>query len=325
MKLCVIFIFLSFAINLNSQETVNQFFLQHIKKAPYHVTINVNSLVNYLIIPAKTDKDKLELFFLWIAENISYDTESYTAGNYQPSDAQVTLNNRKAVCQGYSELYKTMCDIVGIKCKVINGYAKGYAYKPGDTFKNTNHAWNAVFLDKWYLLDVTWGSGYVEVKDGVLQFGKKLKMENFVVSPQIFVKRHLSALPMWQLLEHPITMESYLKSTKEEVIINSDTKYFNYNDSIALYESLNEEERKVKEAESKFRFYPIDQEYLAMTYYNYAVFVSTNNKDTESLQKALKYYIKAKKLYFSTQNDNAVKMIEYCDHGIEYVKFYLNR
>ncbi len=62
-------------------------------------------------------------------------------------DAYGALVNGYAVCQGYAEAFKLICDKYKIPCIYISGTANG-----------GNHGWNAVQMDdgKWYLIDITW-------------------------------------------------------------------------------------------------------------------------------------------------------------------------
>lgn len=62
-------------------------------------------------------------------------------------DAYGALVNGYAVCQGYAEAFKLICDLYKIPCVYISGTANG-----------GGHAWNAVQMDdgKWYLIDATW-------------------------------------------------------------------------------------------------------------------------------------------------------------------------
>ena len=308
------------------QNNVNNDLLCHAKNAPYHVTVNINSLAEYLIKPVKTNREKIEVFYYWIAENIAYDTQSYSSNNFSKTDAQTTLNSRKAVCQGYSELFKALCDYAGIKCYTINGYAKGFSYEYGDEFDKTNHAWNVVFIEnKWQLIDATWGSGYVSYKDGRLQFTRQLKMEYFLSPPEKFIEKHLPANPMWQLLDYPVSMSDYIKYGGTPELLKTGNKYFSFTDSIQAFESLPEEDQKVKDAESSYDFYPVDEDLLALYYYNHAVYLSAKYKDHVSLQKSLRYYYKAKAIYQRSNSDNAGQILEYCNQGIEYAEYYLNK
>lgn len=84
----------------------------------------------------------------YLVENVAYgypegvDSQDSTAYN-----AYGALVEGKAVCNGYAQAMKLLCDLSGVECKLITGQADG-----------ENHAWNLVRLDddQWYHVDVTW-------------------------------------------------------------------------------------------------------------------------------------------------------------------------
>src|SRR4029079_3730822 len=139
----------------------------------------VDSLAKKLTASYQTELEKARAIFSWIAQHISYNTGIYNVGRgyrsvkyvYDPADtvssksaieqtAERVLRRRIAVCDGYAKLFKTLCDYAGIQSEVILGYGKCYLEK--DEKFRTNHTWNSVRIDSvWYLLDVTWASGYV--------------------------------------------------------------------------------------------------------------------------------------------------------------------
>lgn len=56
------------------------------------------------------------------------------------------LIEKKAVCNGYAQAMKLLCDLTGVPCQMISGLADG-----------ENHAWNLVELNnEWYHVDATW-------------------------------------------------------------------------------------------------------------------------------------------------------------------------
>ncbi len=63
---------------------------------------------------------------------------------YSPFGALV---DGRAVCEGYAEAFKLLCDYNGIPCVCVSG-----------TGNSENHMWNCVRMDdgKWYAVDVTW-------------------------------------------------------------------------------------------------------------------------------------------------------------------------
>lgn len=64
------------------------------------------------------------------------------------------LLNGSAVCEGYAEAMKLLCDREGIPCITVVGYGGGGAHK-----------WNYVQMDDglWYLLDATWNDQVTDV------------------------------------------------------------------------------------------------------------------------------------------------------------------
>ncbi len=65
------------------------------------------------------------------------------------------LVNKRAVCEGYSRLYKAVLDKLGVECELISGY-----YIDGEAFEP--HMWNYVQDEKgkWYAVDVTMNDGH---------------------------------------------------------------------------------------------------------------------------------------------------------------------
>ncbi|MEZ0369363.1 MAG: hypothetical protein ACAI44_09790, partial [Candidatus Sericytochromatia bacterium] len=60
----------------------------------------------------------------------------------------------------------------------------------------SSHAWNAVQIGgKWYLLDATWGAGYVEN----LKFTRRYTSAYLLTPPEIFSIDHLPEEDKWQL------------------------------------------------------------------------------------------------------------------------------
>lgn len=56
------------------------------------------------------------------------------------------LVEKKAVCNGYAQAMKLLCDLTGVECEMISGTADG-----------ENHAWNLIKIGEgWYHVDTTW-------------------------------------------------------------------------------------------------------------------------------------------------------------------------
>ena len=121
---------------------------------------------------------------------------------------------RKGVCQHYSVLFQRLADMAGLQARTIAGEASGFP--KSILLKDTRHAWNAVRIDgAWYLLDVTWASGYLDQGYGFHYYPPERRQqvyaENFLVDPAIFVKSHYPEDERWQLLAKPMRESEFLR------------------------------------------------------------------------------------------------------------------
>ena len=100
-------------------------------------------------------------------------------------DVEKLLKKRKAVCQGYSNVFSFLCNQSGIRSFVVTGYA----LKKVDSL---GHAWNMVNINKqWYLIDVTGG------------------MRFFLDPPEEFIIHHLPSYRQNTLLQRPLTWQEW--------------------------------------------------------------------------------------------------------------------
>ncbi len=175
---------------------------KHALNTPRAMEKDLKTLVAYLTKPAKNDLEKTRAIWRWITANIAYDTSSMNINIY----ADDTFKDRKGVCAGYAHLFKKMGEMAGLKVEFITGWSKGYDLIPGTYTLGTAHGWNAVRIDGlWYLLDATWGAGYVW--DGA--FHPRYTEFYFFTPPPQFVFTHLPDDPKWQILKEPVNMVQY--------------------------------------------------------------------------------------------------------------------
>ena len=149
------------------------------------------------------------IIFYWIACNIEYDAVSFLNGNIPSQTVENVFKTKMSVCEGYSRLYKHLCDRIGLPCEKVSGYAKGFGHAddPAATLSKTNHAWNAAQIDgHWYLLDSTWGTGHL---NGQNRFQRKLNTFYFLTPPDQLIYSHLPETNRWQLLRDPINKQQF--------------------------------------------------------------------------------------------------------------------
>lgn len=201
-----------------------------------------------------TDEEKLRAFYYWITHNINYDVNEWTrpSGNFAAQSAVNVLKNKKAVCHGYSELFKSLCDLSGIKCFLVSGYTKRE-----NVFVNEGHTWNIVFVNnQWLPIDATWGAG------GVNENGKYIMEfdENyFLPNPIDFLKDHYPFDPAWQLVHHPVSLSNYRK--KDWIYKdNPGGSIYNFNDTISSWMLNDSTTMRVMSAKRMVRMNPEDPE-----------------------------------------------------------------
>lgn len=162
---------------------------------------------------ATTDLDKARIIYSWIAYHIDYDVENFLQGTIKSVTSEEVLKSRKAVCDGYSKLYKDLATKMGLSAIVIEGYAKGYGYNylAQDRLNQTNHAWNAVKINQsWYLIDSTWGAGFIQDN----KFIRKFDNFYFAPAPEALIFSHFPDNSEWQLIERKYTGEDFLNFPK---------------------------------------------------------------------------------------------------------------
>lgn len=195
-----------------------------------------DSLSRLLTCSYTTELEKVRSIFLWITDNISYNTIRYQSRirNSRDDDAEaeydadsifksldervaiITLKRGFALCDGYARLFKSLCDFAGIKSEVITGYART---NMGSNQFMCNHKWNAVMIDgKWYLLDATWASGYLNFSG--TNFIRDYNAGYFLTPPKYFIQDHYPDDIKWTLLDSPPTLSEFNRSPFKQPAFN---------------------------------------------------------------------------------------------------------
>lgn len=166
-----------------------------------------------------SDRERAAAYYAWIGKHIIYDCEAFhqppTAEvlryrNKQELEAQMvklrdkraqeTLDKGSAICHGYTQLYQKLCSLSGIKCEIINGYARNSEQDIGKLPGPSDHAWNAVCLDGiWQLVDVTWAAG--SIVGNCSSFRPDFTTVYFMCAPKDFFLKHFPEDTAWLLTE----------------------------------------------------------------------------------------------------------------------------
>jgi len=114
-----------------------------------------NTVLPQLSLGGKTTYQKVQAIYNWITANVKYDYSHLSDPTYLLQyTAYAAAVQKKAVCQGYANLFYRLANDAGVDCRIITGKA----YNGTQT---EDHAWNIVRMEdeKYYCLDATWDAG----------------------------------------------------------------------------------------------------------------------------------------------------------------------
>ncbi len=175
-----------------------------------------------------TDTKKVRAIYTWVANNIQYSSDSMhrvILNEDRYEKVSFAFRRKKGVCENFAAIFDDICMKSGLKSYIIEGYTRFNRLKD-----ETGHAWNAVFVDnRWYLYDPTWDAGFEKNGQIIGQSGTQY----FQVAPQDFIQSHMPFDPMFQFVDYPLTYQEFNKGIIRN---NSKKSYFNYKDSLAVYE-----------------------------------------------------------------------------------------
>ena len=186
------------------------------RRIPQNITMfrqnNVNEfirlLAEYITEKSNNDYERVKKAHDWVALNIRYDTQSFFSGKYSSQEFDAVIKRGNAVCSGYADVFKNICDALKIDCQIVSGYARGYGSNLFNftNVMNTNHAWNIVVIDEEkYFIDTTWDAGYVNGRN----YTAKYRTDYFFPDPKNFIYDHFSYSASTQLLDPPLSAQEF--------------------------------------------------------------------------------------------------------------------
>jgi hypothetical protein len=231
---------------------------------PYDDTTQIKTLAHSITDTIKGDSAKAVALYDWVITNIRYDSDQYKVELDQrkffkdfdsldpvsraiPRDpfqyCSTVLKTHKALCRGYSYLFLSLCKAINIYGELVVGHGKSDLHKQrGDI----GHMWVIIQLgSNWYLTDPTWDASLLT---NHVQGTALLKF--FGLSPTAFAETHQPLDPTFQLLEHPVTANSFWANQKTEYSAQSvDFKGF-----LLSEKSLSDYEKMLKRVPRMYNF-----------------------------------------------------------------------
>lgn len=159
---------------------------------------NYKALAKEITSEAKTKYEQAQMIYLWLCQNISFDQ----AGIIRTADR--AYDNRRAVCQGFCELYYRLAEPLKLDVTLIYGKAKS-AIK-----QNTeDHVWLSIKTEEGQILaDPTWGAGTIH--NG--SFGQNpYPLIWFDVNPCQFIYTHFPKQKKYQYISPTISEDTFRK------------------------------------------------------------------------------------------------------------------
>jgi len=116
------------------------------RKSNYESAVNkARDIAARQITADMSDYDREKVLHDYIVNNTVFDYRNYLSSTipYASYDAYGCLVRGTAVCEGYSEAMKLLCDLSGIECIIVTG-------KAANNGIYEDHAWNIVRIDGEY-------------------------------------------------------------------------------------------------------------------------------------------------------------------------------
>ncbi|MEO1435136.1 MAG: transglutaminase domain-containing protein [Bacteroidota bacterium] len=214
----------------------------------------IQEIAAHLESACENDLEKARAIYVWLTKNIRYDDEAYNSGQSGAYKAREVFRVRKAVCEGFSNLYVAMGEAMDLEIEKVIGYSKGVSYVPGSRLGDSDHAWNAIRINgKWRVFDATWGEGNGAFIDGKLVSKKDFNDYWFNVDPYEAIFNHYPEKEKFVFVEPAISLRDYEqlpyirsayfklgfdgKATFQKALSNPDHEFpfcFDFNSNIQL-------------------------------------------------------------------------------------------
>ncbi|MCF6307678.1 MAG: hypothetical protein L3J09_06965 [Flavobacteriaceae bacterium] len=175
--------------------------------------VGISDLTDFVTNNISDKEEIAKFYYYWINLNITYDfekrdkwrTEIATDEEINGSENPILVfEEKKAVCIGFSSLYKMFMDSSDIDCVIITGHVKTIENLTLELELDDNyrHAWNTIKINNfWLLVDTTWSQ----------QFEESISDFYFNTSPKRLILSHYPEENKWQLMENPITIKEFNK------------------------------------------------------------------------------------------------------------------
>ena len=172
---------------------------------PADQEVSIESVAHYIAQQEPNPYLRVKALHDYVADRIAYDAPAYFGRSpFPPQDAQTVFQTRKAVCAGYAKLLEALGKAIGEEIVYVVGDSRSQISDKG----GGGHAWNAAKIEgRWYLIDATWDSGYVDYSG----FTKRYRTDYLFSPPEVLIISHFPNDPAWQILPKPLERGEFLR------------------------------------------------------------------------------------------------------------------
>jgi transglutaminase-like putative cysteine protease len=239
-------------------------------------------LAKNIITLTPDKKEQLQILLLWSYHNMKADSSRFfTGGN--PLTTEEAFRLRRGLCDEYSNMVSEFCSAAKIPGYRVPGYVRYAGFAGHENFSQSNHAWNAVYVDStWLLCDLFWSTTVLVTEGTSSPFLKKrLETDYFLGLPGEFIKDHLPADPVFQFSNHPIKLEAFAKRSGGIDSTVAQMNYVNYKDSLTALTKMSADDQSIAIARRAYEYNKNNPNDLIVESYNYAVKIVNNKAATK--------------------------------------------
>jgi hypothetical protein len=170
----------------------------------------LSDITKNILSVSSSAREQLQLLLLWSHHHMHADDGRFFNGGF-PMSTQQAIQKRTGLCDEYSNIVDEFCKRIKVQCFRVTGYVRYPDFKPGDPLRQTNHAWNFVYVDSsWVACDLFWSTTALDEEgSGPPHFVQRLEPEYFLALPGDFLNHHLPADPVFQFDSQPVKVEAF--------------------------------------------------------------------------------------------------------------------
>lgn len=166
-------------------------------------------IVDSITRDCKTELQATRAFYRFMFLYMSFDLKRQHHPGKYPDNASSALMERKAGSAGLAAMFKAMCDLKKIECRIVRGVLRYRVKDIGSFDPEAIHYWNIVSINNTqYLIDPSLACGYFEERKFIREYSDAWWLTN----RKLFACTHFPDDKKMQLLELPLSKTEYTQA-----------------------------------------------------------------------------------------------------------------